>query len=380
MTPAVGIGLAETSQRLHAGGAVARPNGGAGAFAGCCVAGQEGTEQRVLIELRARPFLDSAARGSVGTISAQQTQLEQDFLRIDAELGATSSRITRRYSLLFAGVAATVNVAVRERLRQLPYVAAVHEDESVHAMLADSVPLVGAPTVWSTYGVTGVGVKVAILDTGIDYTHPDLGGCFGSGCKVVGGYDFVNNDNDPSDDHGHGTHVAGIIAANGTLKGVAPGATLLAYKVLDRSGSGSSSDIIAALERAVADGAGVANLSLGGSGYPDDPISRAVDNADAAGMLCVVAAGNSGSGYQTVESPGVARSALTVGATDKSDQIASYSSRGPVDIGGGAFLIKPEMVAPGSTITSTIRGGGYGAMSGTSMATPHVAGAAALVR
>ena len=170
------------------------------------------------------------------------------------------------------------------------------------------------------------------------------------------------------------------MAANGTLKGVAPGATLLAYKVLDSSGSGSWSGIIAGLERAVADGARIANLSLGGTGYPDDPVSKAVDNADAAGMLCVVAAGNSGPAYQTVESPGVARSALTVGATDKSDQIAYYSSRGPVDIGGGAFLIKPEILAPGVTITSTIRGGGYGAKSGTSMAAPHVAGAAALVR
>ena len=234
---------------------------------------------------------------------------------------------------------------------------------------------------------------MAIIDTGIDYTHPDLGGCFGPACRVIGGYDFVNNDNDPLDDNGHGTHVAGIVAANGGVTGVAPGANLLAYKVLDAYGNGFSSAIIIALERAANpdgnpatnDAAQVINLSLSGPGDPNDPLSQAVDNAVNQDMVVAVAAGNSGPFYETVGSPGVARKALTVVASDKSDQSASFSSRGPVF--GFLDVLKPDIAAPGVSIFSTVPTSGqlgspdrYRSLSGTSMATPHIAGAAALLK
>jgi subtilisin family serine protease len=341
---------------------------------------------RVLIEIQARPVRDRRNPGSVTETSRQREQLSTDLKALDVRLHPrTPSRITRELHVLFSGVAATVDSSVIGEIRRLPNVAAVYEDAQVHASLNESVPLIGAPTVWSTYGVNGAGVKVAVIDTGIDYTHPDLGGCLGVACKVAGGYDFVNGDNDPRDDHGHGTHVAGIIAANGVLKGVAPGVTLLAYKVLNESGSGFASDIIAAIERALADGAKVANLSLGGPGDSGDPTSQAIDNATAAGMLSVVAAGNSGPSYLTISSPGTARTALTVGAADKSWVMASFSSRGYVT-DGNDFVMKPEVVAPGVSILSTVPSTGmlgnptrYAALSGTSMATPHVAGSAALL-
>ena len=343
-------------------------------------------QRRVLIEIRERPLLDRAAPGSAAEGTRQRARLARDLSAIDAlRKPRTPSRITREYRTLFSGVAATVDAAVIGDIRKLSDVIAVHEDYEVRANLTDSVPMIGATAVASTYGVTGAGIKVAVIDTGIDYTHPDLGGCLGAACRVAGGYDFVNLDNDPRDDHGHGTHVAGIIGANGTLKGVAPGATLLAYKVLNAYGYGYNSDIIAALERAVLDGAKVANLSLGGSGSPSDPTSEALDNATAAGMLSVVAAGNSGYDYQSIQSPGVARTALTVGATDKSWQMAYFSSRGYV-LDGDQYVMKPEVVAPGVSIRSTVPTtgplgdpSGYASLSGTSMATPHVAGSAALL-
>jgi subtilisin family serine protease len=342
--------------------------------------------KRILIQLNAPPVLDQDHPGVVAETSAQRQQLRNDLAALDERLKpSTLSRVTREYQTLFSGVAATVDAASIAEIRLLPNVAAVHDDVEMRAQLTESVPLIGATAVAATYGVTGAGVKVAVIDSGIDYTHPDLGGCFGAGCRVVGGYDFVNDDADPRDDDGHGTHVAGIIAANGTLKGVAPGATLLAYKVLDSTGYGYSSDIIAALEQAVLDGAKVANLSLGGSGYPGDPTSQAVDNATSAGMLSVVAAGNSGPLYRSIASPGVASTALTVGATDKSWQMAYFSSRGYV-VDGDAYVMKPEMVAPGVDIRSTVPATGshgnssrYATLSGTSMATPHVAGSAALL-
>ena len=345
-----------------------------------------GPEKRVLIEIREHPKLHRTLPGSAAVALLQRQQLERDLRSLDARLHTrTPSRITRQYDTLFSGVAATVDSAAIAEIRRLPNVVAVHDDAEVRASLTESVPLIGATAVAGTYGVTGAGVRVAVIDTGIDYTHPDLGGCLGAACKVIDGYDFVNDDADPRDDHGHGTHVAGIVAANGTLKGVAPGATLLAYKVLDSNGNGSMSDIIAGLEQALLDGAKVANLSLGGPGNPGDPTSQALDNATAAGMLSVVAAGNSGPNYQTVGSPGVARTALTVGATDKSWQMSYFSSRGYVT-DGEQLVMKPEVVAPGVDIRSTVPTtgllgdpSGYKALNGTSMATPHVAGSAALL-
>jgi len=209
---------------------------------------------------------------------------------------------------------------------------------------------------------------------------------------VLGGYNFVEDTADPMDDNGHGTHVAGIVAANGVLHGVAPDAQLLAYKVCDAGGSCHQSAIIAGLEAAAdpdgnpltADAVEVVNLSLGGPGDPADPLSQTVDNAAAIGIVVVVAAGNSGPGYESIGSPGVARSALTVAAADKRDVIAGFSSRGPVPY--FYDIVKPDITAPGVDIYSTAPITGflgspdrYLALSGTSMATPHVAGAAALL-
>lgn len=297
--------------------------------------------------------------------------------------------VSHSYTFLFNGMSISTRMANYQKIASLPEVAAVYLDFQVRATLNDSVPLVGAPQLWALSDqngqpVRGRGIRVAVIDTGVDYTRPDLGGCFGPGCKVAGGYDFYNNDADPFDDNGHGTHVAGIIGANGTIKGVAPEATLLAYKVLGQDGSGWASAIIAALEVAANpdgdpmtdDGAHVINMSLGGGGNPDDPLSQAVDQAVQQGSVVVVAAGNAG-GYATIGSPGSARRAITVAASTKYDARANFSSRGPIP--GYWDVAKPDLIAPGAAIASTTPSG-YQSWSGTSMAAPHVAGAAALLR
>lgn len=284
----------------------------------------------------------------------------------------------------------------------------------VKAHLNESVPLIRADQVWDTTDqsgrqVRGRGVTIAILDTGIDYTHIDLGaGCFGPQtdpitgrpvCKVVGGYDVINEDADPIDDHGHGTHVAAIAAGTGTLNGVAPEASLLAYKVVNAGGFGTWDSVIEGIERAVdpnqdgnvSDAADVMNLSLGGPGTPDDPVSLAVDAAVDAGTTVVVAAGNSSVNSwdeANVDMPGVARDAITVGATTKQDSHTTFSSRGPV-VWNGQTLVKPDLAAPGEAICAA-RWSGWNVgptcidsahvrLSGTSMAAPHVAGTAALL-
>jgi len=261
--------------------------------------------------------------------------------------------------------------------------------------------------------LTGEGVTIGIIDTGVDYTHPDLGGCFGTGCKVVDGYDFYNDDNDPMDDKGHGTHVAATAAGNGVLKGVAPDANIVAYKVLDSGGSGPISGIIAAVDRSVdpnqdgdfSDHLDIISMSLGvpcwAFGYPEDcgpndPLNMAVDNAVDIGVTVVAAAGNSGTrSGETIGSPGTARRAITVGATDKNDVLADFSSKGPVT-SNDVTIDKPDIVAPGVLICSArmptytpwsnnpiyakCLDNSYVLLSGTSMATPHVSGAAALLK
>lgn len=258
------------------------------------------------------------------------------------------------------------------------------EGTTYEAKLTTSVPAIGANAVWAM-GYNGSGVTIAVLDTGIDYDHPDLGGCFGAGCKVRDGYDFANDDADPDDDQGHGTHCAGIAAANGTIVGVAPEALIYAVKVLDSAGSGSDSDIIRGLDWSLANGADVLSLSLGGDTQPNDGVGAlafAMDSAVDYGAVVVIAAGNEGPGTGTTGDPAEAVKVISVGAsndhgtvTNSDDTVASFSNRGPSAFG----RFDPEFVAPGSSITSTCMGGGSCTKSGTSMATPHVAGAAALL-
>ncbi|SEN61428.1 Serine protease, subtilisin family [Actinacidiphila rubida] len=249
-------------------------------------------------------------------------------------------------------------------------------DARASAALQDSVPQINAPQAWAE-GYDGTGEKVAVLDTGVDDTHPDLQG------KVAEEQSFVPGET-VADGHGHGTHVASTIAGSGAAsggleKGVAPGARLLVGKVLSNEGSGQDSWIIAGMEWAKAQGADVVSMSLGNP-LPDDgtdPMAQAVNSLSAdGGPLFVIAAGNS-YGAGTIGAPGSARSALTVAAVDSADQRADFSSMGPLS---GSYGLKPDLSAPGVDITAAKPGGGYQTMSGTSMATPHIAGAAAILK
>jgi len=258
-------------------------------------------------------------------------------------------------------------------------------DRRFHKTALDpNLTQIGAPAAW-TAGLTGQGVRVAVLDTGIDAGHPDLMG------KVAAAANFSDSEG-VTDRDGHGTHVASVVAgtgarAAGARKGVAFGASLLNAKVLDDFGFGNESDIIAGMEWAAAQRARVANMSLGA--FPTDgtdPLSQAVDRITATRrVLFVISAGNSGPGEQTVETPGSANSALTVGAVDVEDALAGFSSRGPRF---GDYAMKPDITAPGVDVVAARAAGTslgdpvdrwYTRLSGTSMAAPHVAGAAAVL-
>jgi len=373
---------------------------------------QPGPEEMVRVIILLQGDAVSAYKAHLRTVatrlSAGQSELARayvEILRQNHERALSEMRtqgiqvlVHREYTYLLNGLAASIKMVDWTRLERLPLVQAVYPDYQVHVTLPQSVPLIGADSVWNLEDangqpVTGRDIRVAVIDTGIDYTHPDLGGCFGPGCKVAGGWDFVNNDGDPWDDHGHGTHCAGIVAANGLLKGVAPDAILYAYKAVDQNGVSTHADIIAAIERAADpdgdpatdDAVDVISLSLGGPGNPDEALPLAVDAAVAAGIVVAASAGNNGPSYWSMSSPGLARQAFAVGASDKYDVMADSSSRGPV------FdywqLVKPDIVAAGVGINSTVPVAGilghpsrYRSESGTSMATPHVAGCAALIK
>ncbi|WP_078492663.1 MULTISPECIES: S8 family serine peptidase [unclassified Streptomyces] len=275
------------------------------------------------------------------------------------------------------------DIARTEKARSLDNgIARLWLDGRSEALLKDSVPQVRAPEAWAA-GFDGKGVKVAVLDTGIDADHPDVKD------RVLASRSFVPGE-EVDDKNGHGTHVASTIAGSGAAsqganKGVAPGAGLLVGKVLGDEGSGADSGIIEAMEWAKAEGADVVSMSLG-SPVPDDgsdPMSLAVDALSVdGGPLFVIAAGNA-YGAGTIGSPGSAEAALTVAAVDKSDDRADFSSMGPLV---GTYGLKPDLSAPGVDIdaaaSQSVPGvqGMYQSMSGTSMATPHVAGAAAILK
>jgi len=279
----------------------------------------------------------------------------------------------------------------------------VEKQREFSITLSSSAPAVNATKVWpiviNGQNITGKNQTVCVVDTGINYSHAALGGCFGSGCRVLNGYDFVNSDADPMDDNnpGHGTHVAGIAAGNAQtpagggriVSGVAPRAYIGNYKVFVETDTGLSPNanspaIVAAIEAAVADGMDVINFS---GGEPEiepsrDIVALALDAAAAAGVVPVISAGNDYTdvGAGSVSSPANSARALAVGAVEISGnpvrrEHAEFSSVGPTTI---SLQLKPDVAAPGVDVLSSVPEG-WGSFSGTSMAAPHVAGAAALL-
>ena len=308
--------------------------------------------------------------------------------------------ITHRYTII-PGFSATVPEAALPGLRRNPNIAAIERDATVVAF--ENATLTGDLEYDNAWGVTRIGsypvhqagirgedIDVAVIDTGIDYVHdvppsgeppvvdPEFNGTY------QGGWDFVNNDPDPMDDNGHGTHVAGILAAdhNGYLVvGVAPKVRLWALKVLGASGSGDYSGLIAALDWAAAHGIDVVNISLGGH-ETSDALASAVHNAYQAGVTIVAASGNTVTLYEMIYGcpvayPAAYPEAIAVTFTGQTDRLTGFSCTGS----------QVDLAAPGDQIFSPVPVGpcplcspyGYAAMSGTSMASPHVAGVAALV-
>ena len=265
--------------------------------------------------------------------------------------------------------------ATFEELRNDDTVERVHYDARYEVQLDDAGDAVSAEQAWTEYNVSGEGVTVAVLDTGVDSDHPDLEHA------VVYEKDFTG-EGTTHDEHGHGTHVAGIVAGSGDASdgdyvGIAPNASIMDLRVLGSDGGGSSSDIIEAMEYADQNGADIISMSLGGPTSSDDPFFEAVDSVVANGTTVIVAAGNDGDEYETIASPGVVPSAITVGASDDYDEMAWFSSRGPTPERG---YVKPDLVAPGVSVNSASADtDSYTEKSGTSMAAPVVSGAAALL-
>lgn len=327
-------------------------------------------------------------------------------------------KVLGEFDTVFNGITLDITDEEAREIEKISGVKKVYPNFEIEPLLMNSVPLINADDVWQldadgnnciTSGkecLTGKDVTIAVIDTGVDYTHSDLGGCLGENCKVIGGYDFGDNDPDPMDDQGHGTHVAGIAAGNGALKGVAPDAKIWAYKVFDSSGYGSWSDIISGIERAVdpnqdgdfSDKANIISMSLGAKGYYlcyEDELSSAITNTVNSGVVFTIAAGNDGysKGDNSITYPACIKDVISVGSmvsyAGGYRDVSSFSSRG-FGIYNGEAILKPDIVAPGENICAAQWDSAWDsnecfddkhvAISGTSMATPMVAGAVALIK
>ena len=329
-------------------------------------------------------------------------------LNVIFKLGGTVLRIHRRINAI---IVEFKNALTPEEIAWLEKKLGVDIEpvKAVQAYLNVAVGQIGMDTVRATTGYSGNGIKVAVVDTGINDTHPDLAG------KVIARYDFSAPDSirwscpfsskkPVLDGVGHGTWCAGAIAGGGkTYQGMAPKVALIDARVLNSSGHGSNDAVILGMSWAADQGADIISMSLGSEGTPDDAVSREADALTAEGIVIVVAAGNEGPHAGTIGSPSCAATVITVGAVDQQNKVTQYSSRGPV-IYKGTDLKKPDLVAPGggttmmsqcfyqNGVTSVksfdVKNGPctvnadatkYERMSGTSMATPIVAGVCALI-
>jgi subtilisin family serine protease len=373
---------------------------------------QRDGQTRVIVELRLPAAHVAEARlPDEPAIARQRQQITDRGDRVLGRLGSASLRLVRRFSTVPFVVVDVTPGALAELERMTDEVASVRLDTIHHPSLAESVPLVEADQVWDS-GFDGTGQMIAVLDTGVDGTHPFLTGkvveeaCYSTNQPGTSQSFCPNGANEqlgagaatpcPLPTCEHGTHVAGIAAGGSSdpshpFPGVAKGAALMAVQVftavIDATTCGGTapcvgaftSDIIAGLERVYAVALGgdhhiaSINMSLGASNFEapcdDQPYKPIIDNLRAIGIATVVAAGNDGSSFG-LASPACVSSVVSVGATDKQDQVTWFSNTAP-------FL---SLFAPGDSITSSVPGGGYQALSGTSMASPHVAGIWALMK
>ena len=308
------------------------------------------------------------------------TSADQCVARISDQANTINDKVVYHYNII-NGIAVQVPDNQSDTLWAMGGVKYVEKDQPVQIMLNQSIPIIGANQVWAA-GDTGQGVRIGIIDTGVDASHPDFQG------KIIAWTDLVNGKSTPYDDNGHGTHVSSIAAgtgaaSNGTYRGVAPGASLIEAKALDSDGMGNTSAIIEGIDWAVQNHAQVISLSLGSYEHVqalDDAVTSAIND----GVVVVVAAGNEGPGAGSITSPGDDPAAITVGAVDKSDNLASFSSRGPNYDGS----VKPDVVNIGVNVVAARASGTslgtpvnqyYTSLSGTSMATPMTAGVVALL-
>ncbi|WP_379153949.1 S8 family peptidase [Paenibacillus sp. sgz5001063] len=316
-------------------------------------------------------------------------------------LGSHVLSVKHRIPMLNA-VSSHISIKCLERICCWEGVHKVYLDDIKSISLNIATPSIGATAVERSRGLTGKGINIAVLDTGV-FPHPDLVRPVN---RIVAFKDFINHRKRPYDDNGHGTHITGDAAGNGWLskgkyRGPAPESGIVGVKVLDINGDGYDSTIIKGIEWCIAKRKllklRILSMSFGGTAGTscgDDLLCQAVEKAVHAGLTVVIAAGNSGPGRKTIESPGISPSAITVGAVDdrrtltqKDDRITFYSSRGPTPCG----KIKPDIVAPGESVISLRAPGSqlsrnfpylrfgkqYFVLSGTSISTPIVSGAAA---
>ena len=326
----------------------------------------------IIDETAASWFVELNSDPTIEGTSLSVTKAEKKAFRDAARRAGVKYTERRAFDTLWNGLSIKIDASQLSALTRLPGVKAVYPietiaiplpfEEATNPELFTALAQTGADVAQNELGFTGEGIKVAVMDTGIDYNHPDLGGCFGPGCRVETGWDFVGDnydanpanatynpvpapDDDPDDCAGHGTHVAGIIGANGAVVGVAPGVTFGAYRVFGCNGSTESDIMLAAMERALADGMDVLNMSIGSAfQWPQYPTAVASDRLVDHGMVVVASIGNSGAnGLYSAGAPGLGKKVIGVAAFDNTHIELSVFTLSPDDMAIGYM---PATAAP----------------------------------
>lgn len=343
----------------------------------------------IIVMLKDRPYInDLSARNVVPLLKEHATNSQKSIYSLISEEKRKGNAQKIKQFWIVNAISLHASPELIERLDKRNDVASVELDSrfftkefqsfqisnSSIEIATSEIKRINATKAWEL-GITGSGINVSIIDSGINPSHPDIAG------RVTGWVDFVNSQALPYDDYGHGTHVAGTVAGigiGGITTGVAPEANLFGVKVLDKNGSGNETEVIDGIQWSIENKAEIISMSLGTTETWTTPncdayfpgMATAINNAISAGIVVVIAAGNTPTG---VSSPGCIRGAIAVGAVSSSDSIAGFSGR-------GSAMADHGLVAPGYFITSlNYKNNGYIIKSGTSMATPHVSGTVALL-